>query len=239
MKHSVLPVRGHFFARGISGVYVCTNPQCKEHQDFKPANALGSMTTIAGKLCNCGSPLLELIACRSCSNQLIEGEKFFDKNGDEQVRLVSAISQDAFLIESEDEEDENENTLVLQGRKFYFTRNLSKSKFISEENLIYFSISETGNIVEGKVFVEADRNGQCVCPHCGEQTNDPMHFRLSSSFINRILADIFLEETPEATIVTKEMLWRGHKYISFTDSRQGTAKISSTLFIWSIIFILL
>jgi DEAD/DEAH box helicase domain-containing protein len=43
------------------------------------------------------------------------------------------------------------------------------------------------------------------------------------------LADIFLEETPEAEKLTAEMLWKGHKYISFTDSRQGTAKISALI----------
>ena len=226
--NSILPVRGHFFARGISGVYVCTNPECAEHKNDKPVTALGSMTTIAGRLCNCGSPLLELVACRSCGNQLIEGERFFDNNGDAQIRLVSALTQDAFLIEREDDDD-NEEEPIAQGRKFYFTKNLTESKFINQQHLTHFSISPSGNIIQGDAFVEADRERQSICPHCGEQTNNPIHFRLSSSFINRILADIFLEETPEAETQTTETLWRGHKYISFTDSRQGTAKVSALI----------
>lgn len=223
-KQSLLPVRGHFFARGIGGVYICTNPLCEEHKGLKPPAALGTITTIAGTLCKCGSPFLELVACRSCGNQLIEGEKFIDKNtGDEKVRLIAAITQEAFTIEDIDEED---GDMVTASGKCYFTRKFENAKYVTQ-GLEYFSISKEGNVVHGEDFIEAIIDGEPVCPHCSESTNNPMHFRLSASFINRILSDIFLEETPESENQTKDMLWRGHKYISFTDSRQGTAKIAA------------
>lgn len=223
-EKSIFPVRGHFFARGISGVFVCTNPECKEHNDIRPSSALGTMTTIAGNLCKCGSPLLELVACRSCGNQLLEGEIVHDtKTGDQTIRMVSAVTQDPFAIESDDDDDD---ATPVTGDKFYFTRNFDHGRYTNA--IAHFSITPTGNILRGEArFVEADNGNSC--PHCGETTANPMHFRLSSSFINRILADIFLEETPEAIMQTKEMLWKGHKYISFTDSRQGTAKISALI----------
>jgi DEAD/DEAH box helicase domain-containing protein len=222
---SILPLRGHFFVRGIGGVYVCTNPECTEHKEIKSSMVLGTMTTIAGNLCKCGFPLLELVACRSCGNQLLEAEKTIDrKNGDEILRMISAVTHDAFLIENPDEEEED--NLKPTGAKFCFTKRFKNSKYI--DDLTPFSISSEGKITHGiETFVESDDG--CACPYCGESTVNPIHFRLSSSFINRILADIFLEETPEAEIQTQEMLWKGHKYISFTDSRQGTAKISALI----------
>lgn len=222
---SILPVRGHFFARGIGGVYVCTSTECQEINHAHSSKALGAMTTIAKSSCECGAALLELVACRSCGNQLLEAEKLIDrKTGDEFFRMVSAVTQDAFVIESQDDEDENE---VSPGaNKFYFTRNFSAAKYVKD--LTHFSISIDQRMDRsGQAFVETD-NG-CSCPHCGEPATNPIHFRLSSSFINRILADLFLEETPAADIQTKEMLWNGRKYISFTDSRQGTAKISALI----------
>lgn len=222
---SILPVRGHFFARGIGGVFVCTNPGCSKQNHVRPSKALGTMTTIAGGLCKCGSPLLELTACRSCSNQLIEAERIIDrKTGVESLRLVTAITQDAFLIESADEDDDE---VPLQNNsKFYFTKRFKDSSYI--HNLAQFTISNEGEIRRGAgVFVEA--NNGSACPHCGANISDPVHFRLSSSFINRVLADILLEETPEAEKQTQKVLWRGHKYISFTDSRQGTAKIAALI----------
>lgn len=222
---SILPIRGHFFARGIGGVYVCTNELCDEHKDILPSTALGTMTIIAGTACKCGSPLLELAACRSCGNQLLEGEKMIDrKTGEEFIRMVSAVTQDAFLIENSDEEDEDETTQNIS--KFYFTKKFKNSKYVND--LAEFSIVANDKISRsGHAFVET--NNGCSCPHCGEQTDNPIKFRLSSSFINRILADIFLEETPESNKPTQEMLWKGRKYISFTDSRQGTAKISALI----------
>lgn len=222
---SILPVRGHFFSRGIGGVYVCINKHCQEHNGVKPDSALGSMTTIAGKLCKCGSPLIELVACRSCGNQLLEGEIVRDtNNGNERIQMVTAISQDPFTIESHEEEDDNSESN--SSSKFIFTRNFSSSKYIKDTSL--FNLSDQAIIERGgQDFIEAVNGSSC--PHCGSETNDTLHFRLSSSFINRVLADIFLEETPEAEKLTAEMLWKGHKYISFTDSRQGTAKISALI----------
>ena len=68
---NVLPLRGHFFTRGIGGVYVCTNINCDKHKTNIPTKAIGTMYTIAGKKCDCGHPLLELVACRSCGNMML------------------------------------------------------------------------------------------------------------------------------------------------------------------------
>lgn len=40
-NENLLPVRGHFYKRGIGGVYVCANPNCAKHEHHKPTKALG------------------------------------------------------------------------------------------------------------------------------------------------------------------------------------------------------
>ena len=35
------------------------------------------------------------------------------------------------------------------------------------------------------------------CPFCGSGNDNPIHFRISSAFTNRILSDIILEQTQE------------------------------------------
>jgi hypothetical protein len=57
----------------------------------------------------------------------------------------------------------------------------------------------------------------------------PFHFRLSAAFLNRLISDVVLEQTNDSALLNNEMLWNGKKYISFTDSRQGTAKISALI----------
>ncbi|MCQ6958306.1 DEAD/DEAH box helicase [Mucilaginibacter aquariorum] len=222
---SILPVRGHFFARGIGGVFVCTNPECTVHGKDKPAAAPGHMTTIAGGLCKCGSQLLELVACRTCDHQLLEGERITDrKTGDDRVRMVSAVVQDPFTIDLEDEEEDNTDPANVT--KFYFTRRQADGHY--HPDTVNFDLTTGGELVwNNGQFTELDSGA--ACPHCGERVHNPQHFRSSASFINRILADILLEITPEAAVPTTDMLWKGHKYISFTDSRQGTAKISALI----------
>ena len=75
-------------------------------------------------------------------------------------------------------------------------------------------------------FLITDSN---KCPHCNSQNENPVHFRISSAFTNRILSDIILDQTEVINNQTTKTLYKGRKYISFTDSRQGTAKISALI----------
>ncbi len=221
--HNLLPVRGHFFTRGIGGVYVCTNTTCEEHKSQKPNKALGSMYTIAGKECKCGSPLLELVACRSCGKMVMEGERINTSNGQSRIRQKTSEGYEAFHIDSEDVDNEEQNS-----------HNMDLVRFIkngpnggrSNQELIECSITEEGIITSGEDLLMAEANR---CPHCNSQNESPIHFRISSAFTNRILSDLILEQTEEAKTITTSMLFNGKKYISFTDSRQGTAKIAALI----------
>lgn len=226
-NNAVFPVRAHFFSRGIGGVYVCTNPNCEKHGAARPDNAIGTMSTIAGKKCNsCGFPLLELVACRTCGNYSLFGEKYTNGTYKEYFQLSSNVSQDAFFVENEDD-DENQDFTNRNKSEFLITKYNEQKRYIN--NVSFFNLTED-NVIEpvtsGSYYIGSD---ELVCPFCGEPAHHPMHFRISSSFLNRILSDILLEQTPEMYPQKKEMLWKGHKYISFTDSRQGTAKVSALI----------
>ena len=81
----------------------------------------------------------------------------------------------------------------------------------------------------GEDFLMSDDSEEGRCPHCGNQNNNPIHFRISSAFTNRILSDIVLDQTDITKEQKEQTLYKGRKYISFTDSRQGTAKISALI----------
>ncbi len=231
-KKPLFPVRGHFFARGIGGVFVCTNPNCQKHREARPTSSIGTMTTIAGKECDfCGFPLLELVACRSCGKYMLHGEKYLNnEDKKEYFQLSTTITQDAFYIENEEDEENTDNIVENKSDLFVAKYNVN-NRYIIEDNLNKYNFTEKACIEtndNGK-FIGAEIEGRAVCPHCGESTHNPMHFRISSSFLNRILSDVILEQTPEIKPITEKMLWSGHKYISFTDSRQGTAKVSALI----------
>ncbi len=218
---NLLPVRGHFFTRGIGGVYVCTNAECKEHKDHKPEKALGTMYTVASKKCSCGHPLLELVACRSCGNMMLEGERIKGADGKDVVLQKASVGFEAFHIE----EDDNEQEETTNSNLVRFIKN-KEYKNLRSKDLFPCKITKDNNVISGEDLLLVDGY---VCPHCGNQNEYPMHFRISSAFTNRILSDIVLDQTYNAKEITKNTLYKGKKYISFTDSRQGTAKIAALI----------
>ncbi len=222
-KENLLPLRGHFFTRGIGGVYVCTNSKCDKHKENRPEKALGTMYTVAGKKCSCGHPLLELIACRSCGNMMIEGERSKGKNGTEKITQKASVGYEAFNMENnESEESEQESTNNNSVR--LIKNNVHQN--LRNQDLRPCSISENNNIISGEDFLLTDDSH---CPHCGNENTNPIHFRISSAFTNRILSDIVLDQTQDAQEINTKTLYKGRKYISFTDSRQGTAKIAALI----------
>ncbi len=234
---AIFPVRGHFFTRGIGGTFVCTNPDCNKHAPYKPISVIGTMTTFATVNCNfCGYPLLELVACHSCGKFMLSGEQYTNAvTHKDFIQLSSNSIQDAFYVESEIEETDEggqNNQNVISKKELFITRYKPNNRYISGDHTVRYKISNDSEIITDSVtgdFISAEVNGSPVCPHCGENTISPMHFRLSSTLANRVLADIILEQTPEATEIFQDTLWSGHKYLSFTDSRQGTAKISALI----------
>lgn len=220
---NLLPVRGHFFTRGIGGVYVCTNSKCDKHKHHKPAKALGTMFTIASKKCSCGHPLLELVACRSCGNMMLEGDRVKGIKGRDKISQKVSVGYEAFHMENE---ESDEQVQEITNKSLIRLIKNSDSQTIRNQQLFPCSISESNDIISGNDFLMTDEN---LCPHCGSQNEYPIHFRISSAFTNRILSDIILDQTEASKEFTTKTLYNGRKYISFTDSRQGTAKIAALI----------
>lgn len=216
----ILPSRAHFFTRGIGGVYVCTNPTCDIHEGQKPNNVIGTMHLTAGKNCTCGYPMLEMISCRSCGNSMLEGDLLKD-NGKDRIVQKASLGYEAFSVfDDTDEESDSKQLQIMNGvRLVKFERKFKETNYIS------CSVKSDGQLISGSDFLLIEDSN---CPHCLNATPDPIYYRLSSAFTNRILSDIILDQTQSANS-TGKALNDGKKYISFTDSRQGTAKISALI----------
>ena len=221
---NLLPVRGHFFTRGIGGVYVSTNQSCTKHQNVKPSKAVGTMYTIANKKDEAGYPLLELIACRSCGNTMLEGERIKGVKGNvDKVIQKTSTGYEAFNLDSDDVDDEQSEATNKNIVRFV----PNKKTGLKFQNLQPCSIGKNNELLhEGDDYLMTE---DTRCPHCGNQNANPIHFRVSSAFTNRILSDIVLDQTEPIKNQTPRTLYKGKKYISFTDSRQGTAKIAALI----------
>jgi len=221
--NNLLPLRGHYFTRGIGGVYVCTNTKCIIHENQIVNRQFGSMYTISKRKCTCGHPLLELISCRNCGLLLLQGEKLSNMDGTERIIQKTSVGYEAFSFDEETEEHEEE--VIQNGNEIQLLRK-SANQNLRHEDFVTCDINADNEIIAGNKFLIID---DCHCPKCGNRNQYPIHFRISSSFTNRILSDLILEQTEAIQNPNYKTLYNGRKYISFTDSRQGTAKISALI----------
>lgn len=63
---SLLPSRIHSFFRGLPGLWVCMDPDCKELGDGKRNDICGKIYSQPRVSCGCGARVLELYTCRNC-----------------------------------------------------------------------------------------------------------------------------------------------------------------------------
>ena len=231
---ALLPSRAHFFLRSLGGLYACTNYDCEKDKERRIS--LGSLTTEVSSKCEyCGSQLLEIQFCDSCKNPLLVGEL---NEATHKYRMLSCHSfKDESLFEilqelDEEDEDTSTKSIINSGwNKFALAKNILQRP----RNKTYLcglkfdpSLSKYENVEEKEMDVFQQcmlKDGSALCPHCGSATHHLNFASISANFISRILSSTLLEQAePMKCHNSTSILWEGRKFISFTDSRQGTAK---------------
>ena len=62
----LMPCRVHSFYRGLPGLWVCMDPQCKELSADQRGGPSGKLFGQPRDVCECGARVLELYTCRNC-----------------------------------------------------------------------------------------------------------------------------------------------------------------------------
>ena len=242
---ALLPTRIHLFVRSIGGVYACTNPTCATHKEG--TIDFGSLTTYQNTLCpTCKKPLLEVATCPHCGGLLLVGEKDNGEGGTFRMRVnTTRLDSGIFDYVSDDDDleakDVNERNTDSHYTPFIFAkeakpcpRNNSKEALfkLDAENSHFKAVEEHDSYDFKECYVQSQGNITTVCPHCGESIyfGQLKYLRASATFLGRLLAPILLENAePSADRDDIDLLYEGRKYITFTDSRQNTAKSAMAL----------
>lgn len=221
---AMLPSRMHIFIRAINGIYTCSNVSC-------PTNTarsldLGSMTTYQETTCpeaGCHAPMLEIVRCADCGGLLIIGEE--GKDG--YHMKINQKQDDVDLFDEVDEDDDND---ISDKRLFVVGKTERKCPRNNvDTNYIYFN-SNNGTINRSSTsgngyFSECLTGERKVCPHCGKTLSfkDLKSFCVGAPFMGRTLSRQILEQA-EKDSRNRDVVHSGQKFITFTDSRSGTAK---------------
>ncbi|MFM4832820.1 DEAD/DEAH box helicase [Aeromonas media] len=231
-----LKLRVHLFQRMLHGLWACVDPQCSAKSSYLQNWPFGNVYVTQRARCECHAPVYELAFCDDCKAPHLLAE---DRNGE--LHQPSPYAGDEFALNHEDDGEDTpaeapaDNTFSTSTRFIiaglstahdpYFSINLDL------ESQKLGALNATRNI--GIVLAEESR---CCCSHCeysSHRTNDFLRKAyLGAPFYIANAVPTILEFCPDPDKEDcdgrspEELPGRGRKLITFTDSRQGTARMA-------------
>ena len=235
----LLPLRAHLFQRTQPGLWSCIDPKCSARQpELDDDWPFGRVFLERRSKCECEALVLELVMCRRCGAEYLTGEsKDIDKNKPgSRERLVGAglgdsspedeLGMDGDDEAAEDTDDPGTNTaLDSSARKLVWRGDDRKGAIAVAIDVSTGEWTEPG---EGYRMTEWGISG-ATCPRCNEREfsrGDMLRtMRLGAPFLLGVSTPTLLEHVPANTSGMSKPL-QGRRLITFSDSRQGTARFA-------------
>lgn len=234
-----LPLRLHAFHNVLAGLWACCDLKCT-HRHGTPLDspdwAFGKVFTEQRQHCDCGAPVYELRSCNECNETYLWARRSFRKS-DATYRLVQTIeeSADEFQLEFEVADDEVETETDISDRDtgavLIANRYLGKTTEIAvEKGSLILDAQNSQNLISIRARDEVE--GLLDCPECGAHHGQGKQiFRsamLGAPFLLKQITPTLFEFCPDGDDPLARPM-RGRRMITFTDSRQGTARMSASL----------
>jgi len=229
-----LKLRIHLFQRMLHGLWACVDPQCSAKSSHLQDWPFGDIYVTQRARCECHAPVYELGFCDDCKTPHLLAE---DRNGG--LHQPSPYAGDEFALNHENGGEDAPAELL--------TANAASTRLIiaglPAAHEPYFpitldldsqklgAVSATRNI--GIVLTE-EKDGCCShCDHSSLGTSDFLRKAyLGAPFYIANAVPTVLEFCPDPDKMDcegrspEELPGRGRKLITFTDSRQGTARMA-------------
>ncbi|HAD28313.1 MAG TPA: hypothetical protein DCF96_06570 [Rhodobacteraceae bacterium] len=217
----LLPWRAHLFHRAQGGIWACTNPSCS-HRDPELATTdakwpFGAIYLTATPRCGCGAPVYEVVSCTECGTVHLQGQLV----GGAQPRLDPPDQEDLDDYLLDVEPDDDEDIIFEKGTAWIVP---GKSVWLSKDGKIFDNKPPEDTSAWNFDLVENASNRDC-CD--GASRARLMGFRFGPAFFLATSLPSLLE------ILTQPMEQGlpsgGRRAITFSDSRQGVARLAAKL----------
>ncbi|HEY3798534.1 MAG TPA: DEAD/DEAH box helicase [Caulobacteraceae bacterium] len=236
------PLRVHSFHRAAPGLWSCLDPACSQP---RPVDwPFGAIHHEIADRCRCGAPLFEIVSCAEC------GEPYLDAQETSATRLARpprGPGVDDFALDADRDIGEADGDDDAAAPETAGERKLIALKPHGGAMRWLFAEGHTGQVhdkadAEGLTRLPAyDHLAPHVCPACqtraqpGADLIRPIRF--GAPFILGTATPVLLEGAARAPEADDPERWTqsaappvmGRQLLSFTDSRQGTARLSAKL----------
>lgn len=231
-----LRLRAHLFQRTVQGLWSCFNKNCTEKHTthLKHGWPYGYVYTQQRTRCECGSPVFEVAFCKECNEPHLLA---IDKNGLLSQWEASAEDEFSLLSESSEEDD-----VKIEQEPEEFKRLVVLSTHHNENYLPkYFdSLSASFQVEKGESVSLGFSAHEKICAntecsYSGGKLGFPWRRALLGVpfFVANAVPTVleycpdYRQDNGEKTVHGPQSLpGRGRRLITFTDSRQGTARLT-------------
>lgn len=239
-----LPLRGHLFQRTLMGLWACANAACGGRQGTRLDDArwpFGAVFLERHEHCphlHCQSPVFDLMQCGECGAEYLSAVEKYENGEAWLFARPYAQDEDEFQQELEppenDEEEESaseQNSSTIGLHRLLTGISLATQQRIGLSSDGHLDWSGSKGIPIHLRIPEAD---DCMsCPVCNEKErpNRPLFtpIRIGAPFLLGTAIPALLEPLPPMTGGQEARPLDGKRLITFTDSRQGTARFAAKL----------
>jgi len=244
---ALLPLRGNFFLRAVSGIWCCWNPACPGRPAMLNDSdwQYGAIFHEHHNRCShCDSLVLHLVYCRECGETYTEASESRDgalQPHDAGVGYADADEVDVTEAddgpreEGEDNDDPaqpprapHSRTLIMQAAEWNEALGLT-----DHHDRLTGAIADEGPDTITVRRVQRDPDGALRCPRCHRKDHETsglfQPLRLGRPFVMRVSLPVTLEYAPQSPPGGARKPFEGRQLLSFTDSRQGTARLATGL----------
>lgn len=238
-EERLAPIRLHAFERAVPGIWSCINPACLNKPTDWPFGRI--LPKRADECPSCCAPVLEVVSCFECGEAFLEGVEAGPRltaplrnPPRDEFAFDSARDNDRGLEDADDAGDHaaQQEDVPAWDRLFAVNPTPAARGFWLDEKAGW---RVADGPADGRLsLLYEEHQGPRFCPHCsptgrqGPELIRPLRF--GAPFILGNAAPILLEGVEPAKAQAGEKLpSAGRRLLSFTDSRQGTARMAAKL----------
>lgn len=235
-EEAFLKVRAHFFQRMIDGFWSCIDPSCSHKKDTPLAKnwPFGYVYTQHRTQCECGSPVYELAFCRDCNEPHLLA---VDHSGKLVQRSYTVSDEFSLLEDISDDENEDKKKIKNGAALELIVAPQNTTNKSYDEISLSLDEQKIGAYSSEDIVIKTIPQEDSECHECtySDQRGSGVFFRraiLGSPFYVANVVPTLLEFCPDPEVDKKtkfgprSLPGRGRKLITFTDSRQGTARMA-------------
>ncbi|BDQ66154.1 DEAD/DEAH box helicase [Shewanella xiamenensis] len=230
-----LKLRAHLFQRMLHGLWSCVDKDCKVKSDKLQNYPFGKVYVSQRVKCDCGAPVYELAFCTDCKTPHLVAE---DVNG--VLKQPSTYAGDEFTLNVESSDGDSETDTDKKVRTPTVKRTIASvasSDYYARVALDLVTAKLLGGIKNSNsIDIALSEFSVSDCSNCGLESKEGEDFLrkayLGAPFYVANAVPTVLEFCPDAdkkesnNRSPEDLPGRGRKLITFTDSRQGTARMA-------------